>query len=443
MKYRLQLSRGNNGSLAVRKRSLIEWMVLIVAFWSFLFEPANLLPGTLSYLKYLPDGILLALIILTLFGGRISVQRKLLLPAILAFLFFLYTLIVYLFRYQSVAYYLWGFRNNFRFIVAFFAFVSIVDEVDAKTWIRWIDILFWINIPVTLFQFIVLGLRGDYLGGIFGVAKGVNADSIVLISLVLGRSFLMTFHGEEKMWLCVLKSACSMFVAAAAELKFLFLIFIMLLIGASMLTRYSWRKMLLWCLAAVILIIGVSFAVSLFDYVEGFTLKRLWTLATQDNYSSGEDVNRLSAISTLSKNIVKNPVEQLFGLGLGNCDTSAFAACNTPFYKQYSYLHYTWVMVAMLFLETGYVGLTIYFLFLISCGWCTYKQYKRGQGNRVDNQTAFLMTALCMALIFYNASLRVETAYTIYFILAIPFINTKPKKGTLITPSEENVREDV
>ena len=387
-----------------------------------------MLPGALSYLKYLPDGILLALIILTLFGGRISVQRKLALPAMVAFVFFLYTLVVYLFRYQSVAYFLWGFRNNFRFIVAFFAFVSVVEHVDVKTWIRCVDTLFWINMLVSLFQFFVLGLRGDYLGGIFGVEKGVNADSIVLISLVLGRSFLMTFQGEEKTWVCVIKSACGMFITAVAELKFMFIVFILLLVGAALLTRYSPRKLLLLCAAALILIMGMNLATALFDYRDVFTWESLWNLAIKDNYSTTGDVNRLSAISNLSKSVISNPIDQLFGLGLGNCDTSAFAACNSAFYRQYGHMHYTWIMSAMLFLETGYVGMSIYFLFLLSCGWCAYKQYKKREGNKIDNQLAMLIAALCLPMVFYNASLRTETAYMIYMVLAIPFIHSKSEK---------------
>ena len=82
----------------------------------------------------------------------------------------------------------------------------------------------------------------------------------------------------------------------------------------------------------------------------------------------------------------------------------------------------------MLFLETGYVGMSIYFLFLLSCGWCAYKQYKKREGNKIDNQLAMLIAALCLPMVFYNASLRTETAYMIYMVLAIPFIHSKSEK---------------
>lgn len=429
MKLKLQLSLSDQARPAIRKRSLIEWLVVIVSLWTFLFGSVSLLPGPLGYLKYLPDGILLALIVLTLLRGQIVVRRKLLVPMGLALLFYLYTLVVYFLRYQSVAYYLWGFRNNFRFFVAFFTFVSVFDETDVKNWMKCVEILFWINIPVSMFQFFVMGLRGDYLGGIFGITKGANADTIVLLSVVMCRSFLKTFQGEEKLGTCILKSICSMFLIATAELKVMFIVFILLLAGASLMTRYSWRKMLLLCTAAVILVAGMDYAAALFGYRDTLSLESLWTIATKANYSSSGDINRLSAISTLTKTIVRNPVDQLFGLGLGNCDTSGFAVCNSTFYQQYGYLHYTWNMSAMLFLETGYVGLGIYFLFLISCGWSTFKQYQKGEGNRIYHQMALMIVMLCVPLIFYNACLRVETAYMIYMVLAIPFIELKSKNA--------------
>ena len=219
-----------------------------------------------------------------------------------------------------------------------------------------------------------------------------------------------------------------MFITAAAELKFMFVVFILLLVGAALLTRYSWRKMLLLCVAALILIMGMNLATSLFEYRDVFTWESLWNFATKDNYSTTGDVNRLSAISNLQKSVISNPIEQIFGLGLGNCDTSAFSVCNSAFYRQYGHMHYTWIMSAMLFLETGYVGMGIYFLFLLSCGWCTYKQYKKHEGDKIDNQIALLIAALCLPLVFYNSCLRTETAYMIYMVLAVPFIQSKTGK---------------
>lgn len=425
MKIRLKLSHNNNSRLTFRKRPLLEWLVLLISFWSFLFDSLSLLPGPLGYLKYFPDCFLLVYLVLTLLKGQIKVQRDLVVPFGLVTLFFLYTLFVYCVRYQSIAYYLWGFRNNFRFFVVFFAFVSVLGETDVKTWIKCVDLLFWVNFLLSVFQFLIMNLRGDYLGGIFGITKGANADTIVLISIVMCRSFLMTFQGTEKIWICVLKSICSMFLIAAAELKFMFIVFVLILIGASLCTRYSWRKMLLLCVAALVLFIGIRYATVLFDYKDTLSLENLLALATKVNYSSSGDVNRLSAISSLAKNVIQNPLYQLFGMGLGNCDTSNFAVCNSVFYQQYGHLHYTWNMSAMLFLETGYVGLCIYFMFLISCGLCIYRKYKNGDGDRLNHQVALMMLLLCLMLVFYNASLRVETAYMIYMVLAIPFIDSK------------------
>lgn len=438
MKFVIRISHGDNNIRTARKHSLINLLVLFIAFWPFLFGWVSSLPGILRFLKYLPDAILAVLVVLSLCSGRIAVGRKLLVPAILAFLFFLYTLIVYLFNFESAAYYFWGFRNNFRFIIAFFAFVAFLDEGDVRNWIRWVDRLYWINLLISLFQFFFLGLRGDYLGGIFGTAKGVNASSIVLIFVVLCRSLVMTFRGDEKVWVCILKCVSSMFITAAAELKFMIVLFVVLLCCTSLMSRISWKKIFIVCIAMALLKAGIDFATELFGYHNTLALESLWELATKRNYASGVDVNRLAAIEILSETIVKNPIEQIFGLGLGNCDTSSFAVCNTVFYQQYGYLHYTWNMSAMLFLETGYLGLMIYFLFLISCGLAAYKQYKSGQGDKINSQVALLMAGLCVLLTFYNSSLRTEAAYIIYAVLALPFVCNKTTEMELHPKTKSN-----
>ena len=177
---------------------------------------------------------------------------------------------------------------------------------------------------------------------------------------------------------------------------------------------------------AILMFIGASSLTQLYGFKGFFTLEGLWNLATLENYSSEDDINRLMAISTLSNTLELSPLERIFGLGLGNCDTSTFAVCNTPFYSQYGYLHYTWLTAAMVFLEMGYVGMAIYIGFIVTCGTYAYKMYRMGIGRKHYNQLAFLMSMVCLSLMFYNSSLRIESGYIMYFILALPFLKVKP-----------------
>ena len=104
-------------------------------------------------------------------------------------------------------------------------------------------------------------------------------------------------------------------------------------------------------------------------------------------------------------------------------------------------MHYTWLTGAMVFLEMGFVGIVVYIGFFMTCGWNAYKMYKMGSGNKINNQFAFLMSIICLILMFYNSSLRIESAYMMYFILALPFLKTKPNEESSNIPESERCGE--
>lgn len=411
----------DNG-IRIKNRTFVQWLIILVALWSVLMRPVSSLPGVLGYLKYAPDGILFLLLLLSLRQKTLMFRREILANVLIVLGFFVYCLVVYLLRYQSIAYFLWGFRNNFRLYIAFFVFIAYLDVRDVSMWFKVMDVLFWVNAVVSVFQFVVLGIRGDYLGGIFGIQGATNGYTLGFMSIVIGKTLLESFDGSKSFWMGMLKCVASIGVAAMAELKIYFFMFPLLMIAVSILTRFSLRKLIFLILGFLVITFGAMLLVNWFGFQGFLSLKELWLSATKDSYASQGDINRLSAIPALSQEIMKSPIQRIFGLGLGNCDTSAFAVCNTPFYQNYGYLHYTWFTAAMIFLETGYLGLVIYSSFFVVCFLQACKRYKTGVGNLLYNRLAIMMSLLCVVLMVYNASLRTEPGYMIYFVLATPFI---------------------
>ncbi|MBP3646772.1 MAG: hypothetical protein J6K55_10155 [Clostridia bacterium] len=397
-------------------------MLLIISLWPFLTKLLLMIPGIPSAVKYLAD-VFLVLFVLAIFTGRkLQIRRTIFPPVAMIGIFFLYTLAVYVFRFQSPFYYLWGFRNNFRFYIAFILYAEMLTEEEGLSWFRILDVLFWINLVLSIIQFVFMGYSGDFLGGIFGVEGASNGFTLIFISIVVAKSLLCYQEQQEPLWLCLLKAAAALLVAAMAEMKFFFVLFAIILALSSLLTRFSWGKVTVIVAAVATIGIFASLLESIFGIENLLSFEYLWGVATQDNYSSGDDINRLSAIATLSETIVTKPVDQIFGLGLGNCDTSAFQVCNTPFYRRYGYLHYIWFSAAMMFLETGYLGLLCYFGFFIVCFWCSRKKVKDESGNPLFSKLAMILSLVCCIIAFYNSALRVESAYMVYFTLALPFI---------------------
>ncbi len=411
----------------IKKRTVPEWLILwIIALplvWGTLFDLFSL-PGIM---KYTADVAWVCLLVVMLFRKTGKLQKKVFPIILLVVVLFAYSLILYLFNFQSIFYFLWGVRNNFRYFVFFFAIIMFIDEDDVDQFFKVLDVLFWINAVVSLIQYFVFGYEQDYLGGIFGVTSGCNASTIIFFLIVISKSLLNYMEKKEDFKLCFAKSAVSIFIAALAELKFYFVAFLLLLVLATVLTSFSWRKLSILLICSVLAIFGSTILAVLFDD-DFLTLENIWKLATQEHYSTQKTVNRLSAIPTLAKLVVTEFKDRLFGLGLGNCDTSSFAICNTPFYQGYGYLRYTFFSCAFLFLEVGYVGLLMFVSFFIFCFFMAKKELNAENGNRLYAQMAMIMAVFAVILVFYNSSLRAEAGYMVYFILALPFIEKLRKR---------------
>ncbi len=404
----------------IKKRTFSQWLTLFVIVMPFFLQALLQFFGFPGLVKYTLD-LAWVLLLCSFFTKRWVKVRKSLLPfTALIIGFFCYCLIVHLFNFDSPFYFLWGFRNNFRFYIAFFAFAMFIEKDDIEGIFKFIDILFYINLFVSVYQIVVLGYVQDFCGGIFGVETGSNASTIILFAVVTSRSMLLYMNGKEKAIVCLLKCAIALFVAAFAELKFFFVIFIMIAVIATLLTKFSWKKMLFIIVA--VFLIGFSSSLLTLIFESDISFDSIMHFVTAEHYSSAKDLGRFTAIPRISETILTEWWSKLFGLGLGNCDTSSFAVCNTPFFQTHQSLNYIWFSSACLFLETGYIGLVLFISFFVVCLVKSYNQIKNNNGDVLYSQMAIIMAVLCILLTFYNSSLRTEIGYVAYFILAIPFI---------------------
>ena len=408
----------------LRKRPFSQVLALyifIIPFFLNVLQDFLHLPSLVKYTVDLAWAMALACLVI----NRIQFVYKKILPILVFILLYLmYVAVVYLMKYQSVFYFLWGLRNNFRYFVAFVVFVYFLDGDDVQFSFKFIDVLFIIHTIVTFYQFFVLGYQWDYLGGIFGVQTGCNGHSLVLLLVVCIKSLLMYMHNQESLLHCLLKCGASFVIAAMAELKVFFVLFVVLLVVAAVVTKFSVKKVLIIVSVSVV----ASLAGSIFTLIWGndkvLTMDRIIELITATSYSSERDISRFTALPVISRTILVETPLKLFGLGLGNCETSSFAVCNTPFYQANSYMHYDWFSSAFAFLETGYVGLGMVLAFFVLVLICARRMKRRGEGQALYAEMAMVMSVACIVLFFYNSSLRSDIGYIVYFILALPFVST-------------------
>lgn len=416
----------------MKRRSAVEWFTLFIFIIPFLIPTLIQFLKLPSFLKYTIDVLWVVSFFILLFKRKLAIKKELIPFVTFIAIYFIYTLVCYFFNYQSFLYYLWGFRNNFRFYIAFILFAVVLEKDDTDNCLNFLDILFWINVVVSFFQFFVLKYKQDYLGGIFGVERGSNAATLIFFSIIVAKSFLNFAQKKEKTSMFLIKCSLSLLISALAELKFFFVLCVVIIFVGVILTRPSIKFILTISLVIILVFIVGSILPSLFGESSNISFGRIVELVTAKNYATSEDLGRFTAIPTISGNIHKNNYDRLFGLGLGNCDTATYAIFNTPFFQQYSELHYTWFSSAFIFLETGFVGLIINLSFYIICFVYSLKNIKRKKGVLIYSRMALIASTVCIVLTFYNASLRTEFAYLIYFILALPFINASNEEPQLL-----------
>lgn len=412
-------------TIRIKKRKQPEYLILLIVFLPFLFGVLldfMLLPNALKYVLDLAWVVLLALMFMNLEICK-AVTRSVSILIVGFIVFVLATFVIYIFNYQSVFYYLWGVRNNFRFFVLFFACIIFLKREDANDFLKFFEIFFWVNAIITAVQYFAFGIEGDKLGGVFGSTVGCNRYTNLFFGIITAKAIIYYLNKQEKLWSLILKSGVMMVIAALAEIKFFYIEFVIIIIAAVLLTDFSVRNVIVIVGGLIAASFGAFLLVRFFPDSAGFlSLEGIMEIAASEKgYTSSGDLNRLTALSTISNDFLTTIPKKLFGLGLGNCDMAAYDFLMTPFYRQYSFLRYDWFSHAFLFLETGYMGLLFHFGFYIFVFIKAIKKTAILQ-KTMYNQIAAIVAICCIINTFYNASLRSEAGYMAYFVLALPFL---------------------
>lgn len=412
-------------TLKIKKRSQKEWLVLCALMLPFLFFFFVELCQLPSAVKYIIDVLWIFLLLLMLLSRAKLPNRQSKIIALLLGLFSGLTLIGFVLEFQSPLYYLWGIRNNIRFFVLFIACVMYLSKEGADSFLRLMDKLFYINFAVTIYQFTVMRIHQDNLGGIFGVEKGCNGYTNIFLLIVVIWHVLHYMNGKENFTPCMVKVLISLLIAALAELKIFFVEFVLVVVLATLITKFSARKLWIIVIGAIGFLIGLEIINNLFPYFANwFKMAEIIELLTsKTGYTNSNDINRLTFYPIIMERFLDTWPRKLFGLGLGNCDyAEGYDFLTTPFYIMNRNLHYEWFSSAFLLLETGIIGLGLYLWIFVQIYFGARQREKKGLADPTFCQMARIMAIMCPILVIYNGSLRTEAGYMVYFVLALPFL---------------------
>lgn len=426
--------------LRIKKRSQSQWLVIYAFAMSFLFYILIDMLYFPSFIKYTIDGSLILLLLIACLKRRIVLDPQVADVMRVVLIFALLTVIGQMLEYQSIAYYLWGIRNNFRFFIFFMMCTMVLKRDDADFCMKFMDGVFYINLVLSLYQVLVLKEHQDRIGGIFGASRGCNVYTNIYLMIIVAWYMLRYMSNKATLMQMVTRCGISLLLAAIAELKMFFVEFALITVLATLMTKFSYRKLFVIIVAALGLMVGIQGVRTMFPYfADFFNINAIIeTASAETGYTNTNDLNRLSAVVVSWNRFLDTWPRKLLGLGLGNCDYSTnFTFLMTPFYERYGALNYTWFSSAFLILETGLVGLVVYVLFFVRVYRTARIVEKKDPENQLHCQLARIMAIMAPILIVYNASLRVESAYMYFFVLALPFIKEKNYNNKFLI-TEEN-----
>lgn len=415
--------------IKIKKRTQNTCLVMILFIGPYILAPLTQFLHFPSSVKYILD-ITCVLIFLTMVMKKKRVLEKdvkILKYWILAF--FCFSIMNYILHYQSIFYFLWGIRNNFRGYILFFAVIFYFKENDVNDCLNKMDQIFYINAALMIFQFLVLGYQQDNLGGIFGVESGSNGLLNVFFCVMLIKGYVYYLEKKESISNFIIKIIFMLALASLAELKFFYIEFICILVIAILVTRFSWRKFGIVTISIVALIIGYNVLMLVFPDTN-MSIDSLYKYASSDaGYTSSGDLNRLNFLKQINERYFISPIDRMTGMGIGNCDYATnFDFLTTSFYKENIGSHYYWFSSGFTYIENGWVGLIFFFGFFILIAVLAYNKSKT---NRKFSQIALLCAIAAIMNGFYNISLRVESCYIMYFMLALPWCLTSNNTNTL------------
>ena len=393
-------------------KKILVYVIILLVFFDNLWIDFLKLPTAIRYLNDV-------LIFISLIACRKQIRQLVNMNVAKAILFFSVMLLPGLVIHGGAfLLILWAFRNIYRFFAFYFICVFLLDKADV---IRIFDIF-------CLIEYFILGKTRDYLGGIFGISKGCNSYLNIYLCIVLLYVIYKYLKEKVSVGYMIFILCSAMLIAGLAELKIAF-IEIILIIGCIWVMNRNSKSMRTIAVTGVAVIaIGLLVLMMIAPRHFRVMINPVNLLEYANTEDGGYSLSRLHAFSSINDLIFHdNLLMNLFGLGFGNCEYAAVSFLQSPFYHEYGQYHYRWFMHQTLFLETGYAGLFSYIGILATVLYDAWKCRKQ-QKDEWIHEIVLIMCLLAVMNIWYDASLRSENAYIIWFVLAASAIVSDRRK---------------
>lgn len=420
----------------------IEKIISFIAIFSVIMGALVAEFGVPSTIFYINDALIIFVLIYTIKKGKIEIFSNIKFKAYiyLLYLFTFFVIVGVAINLVPINLIIWGIRNTYRGIIYFVFCVIYLKMSNIDKLFKNFYQLQFVNLLIGIYQFFVLGLRQDLVGGIFGHGNG---NALNIFCGIITTFYLMKFlNKKEKIDKPIFCIGSSLILAAFAEEKFLFLEIIIILILGLVLAKNLGRKVLIISLGVLVLV-GAFNIFQLYFPEAAETLLNFENILEYANASWEESYYfpRVGSFKIIADTLMNNNIVKiLFGFGIGNCDTSSFEIFNSEFYQLYGHTHYRWFVHQWTFLELGIVGFVLFISLIISVIIYLIKNRNKIEYKyRYYVDTSIIVSIVCIITIWYNNTLKVDTSYIPYLAMSIGLIVIKDIKN-ILSENKDSIR---
>lgn len=343
-------------------------------------------------------------------------------------LYCLICLFSYIFNLYSPLLFVWGVRNNLKFILYSYFCCCFIKKEDLKLLYPILLTFFVINFIIVLYQSFFMsyveGAIGDFISGLYsnGENRGGNASLCWLMCIGVIYSLVSYFYRRTKIKQVVFWIICSIIISALNETKIFYINLVIISIVSIIITKKSIKTIFYVVISLCLISMGINLLYHFNSkFINFFNSNNIIEYA-ESSYSKG-GMDRISAIGYSYNNYLNTFKEKVIGIGIGNADYSSIDCFTSDFYKRNSSSGYTFFSTSMTVIETGSIGLISYLLILFSSFFSALKLKLVDIEEKIWKCISINVFVLCLISFFSTQVLRLEpSAYLIFLILSIPTI---------------------
>lgn len=400
-------------------------IVGFILFWTIISDALVAELGMSSSIQYLNDFawvILLLYIVKNKFWTRLKYQGfSGVLYAIGAYVLICYLSAILNFVDPFLT--IWASRNLIRFIVFFLSVVVFLEENDISeifNKLLWIQI---INFIIALYQYYVLGLHMDTLGGIFGHGNGAALNTFQ--AMVLAYFLCGYLQKKQPAYKVATILLTSLLIAALAEEKAYFVYLIVVVAGSVIINRPSFKTVIIVAAVLCAVPIGINILATVND---SWNLEVLTNMTRAVQYlDTSYGLSRTNPFPQIQSRFFNNSLlKDLFGIGFGaseNCDAASIFT--SEFYNRYAYLQYFDFTHQKKFLETGYLGFGSFLMIIVMCIVTPLKHILQNKDNDYRLKAFIIFGIVAILSCWFSGAMIYNDAYIIFFGLAAGLVVCK------------------